>query len=103
MMDKKSHDHSVNEHTQMKELKSFGDIGNDSPNSIRRGGGEDPRRYAAQIMIDSAVRDHSYSGYNHNGVISDPESALGNNEHMKMMQRKAMGMGTPHPDGTYSR
>lgn len=87
----------------MKANRAGGMAGNDSPDSIRRGGGEDPRRYAAKVIMDTKVRDHDESGYNHNGVISDPESALGNNEHMKKMQARAMGMGTPEPDGTYRR
>lgn len=96
------HGMSVNQRREMKEDRSFGDIGDDSPDSIRRAGGEDPRRYDARILMDTKVRDHDQSGYNHNGV-QDPEAALGNNEHMAKMERKAMGMGTPNPDGTYRR
>lgn len=96
------HGHSVNERAQMKEERSFGDIGTDSPDSVRRGGGDDPRRYCAQIAIDRVVRDHDISGYNHNGVQA-PEAANGNNEHMSMMERRAMHMGSQHPDGTYSK
>ncbi len=84
-----------------KELRSDTATSHDSAASIQRGGGENPRRMAAKVMIDRSVRDHDESGYNHNGVISDPESAMGNNEHMRKMQARAMGMGTPEPDGTY--
>jgi len=85
------------------ELRTASESRGDSPDSIRKAGGEDPRRYEAKIIIDCKVRDHDESGYNHNGVISNPESALGNNEHMVKMQARAARMGTPNPDGTYSR
>lgn len=74
---------------------------NDSPNSIRRAGGEDPRRYDANIVMSTKVRDHDMSGYNHNGVKA-PEAALGNNAHMEIMERRVGAMGSPKPDGTYS-
>lgn len=101
--EKREHGRPVNEKPHMKELRTDTATTHDSPASIQRGGGEDPRRFEAQIIVDRAVRDHDVSGYNHNGVISDPESALGNNEHMRKMQAKAMGMGTPEPDGIYRR
>lgn len=76
---------------------------NDSPDSIRRGGGEDPRRYEAKILIDRVVRDNDMSGYNHNGTSSQPSNMGRENEmRMNMMDKKAMNMGDPHPDGTYS-
>jgi len=87
---------------EQKELRSASPMKEDSANSVRRGGGEDPRRYEANIMIDRQVRDNDQSGYNHNGVKA-PEAAIGNNEHMAKMEARAMHMGTPHPDGTYSR
>ena len=37
----------------------------DSDGSIRRAGGDDPRRHDASIVIDRKVRDHDQSGYNH--------------------------------------
>jgi hypothetical protein len=86
-----------------KELRSNTATTNDSPDSIRQAGGEDPRRHAFHPIMERKIRDHDESGFNHNGVISNPESALGNNEHMRKMQSRAMGMGTPNPDGTYSR
>lgn len=101
--EKREHGRPVNEKRGMKELRTDTATSHDTPASIQRGGGEDPRRHAAKIIMETKVRDHDESGYNHNGVISDPESALGNNEHMRMMQRKAMGMGTPEPNGTYRR
>lgn len=95
------HGMSVNQRKEMMGNRSFGEIGDDSPDSIRRAGGEDPRRYDAQIMINRTVMNHDMSGYNHNGVQA-PEAATGNNEYKAMMERKVMGMGTPNPDGTYS-
>lgn len=102
MEEKMEKGEKVNENRPMAGNRSFGDIGNDSPDSIRRGGGEDPRRYEAKILMDTKVRDHDMSGYNHNGVQA-PEAAIGNNEHMNLMERRANSMGTPNPDGTYSR
>lgn len=76
----------------------------DSPDSIRRGGGEDPRRYEAKIIIDRVVRDHDMSGYNHNATSSQPANNGRENEmQMHRMDREAMAKGTPHPDGIYSR
>ena len=68
----------------------------DSPASIQRAGGEDPRRRDVQIVIDRKVMDHDQSGYNH---AYTPESDAFN----RAAERKAMGMGTPHDDGTYSK
>jgi|GEM_PF-1966715 len=96
------HGNKVNENRPQKGLKSDTATSMDSADSIRKAGGEDTRRYDARILMDTKVRDHDQSGYNHNGV-QDPEAALGNNEHMAKMDRRAMGMGTPNPDGTYSR
>jgi hypothetical protein len=68
----------------------------DSPASIQRAGGQDPRRREVGIVIDRMVRDNDQSGYNH---AYTPEAA----EFNRAAESKAMGMGTPHPDGTYSR
>lgn len=68
----------------------------DSPDSIRRGGGEDPRRYEAKIVIERKVALHDQSGYNH---AYTPEA----DRFAREAERKAMGMGTPNPDGTYSK
>lgn len=97
-------DKMVNENRPQKELRSAAEQGKDSPDSIRRAGGEDPRRYDAKIAIDRVVRDHDMSGYNHNATSSQPANDGRENE-MMMRERdsKAMKMGTPHPDGTYSR
>lgn len=92
---------SVSEKTQMKELRS-GMSNKDSDDSIRRSGGEDPRRYEAKIMIDRTVTNHDQSGYNHNGIII-PEAATGNNEYKSMMDKRAMSMGMPNSDGTYEK
>ncbi len=66
----------------------------DSPDSVRRGGGEDPRRYEAKIVIDRKVMDHDQSGYNH---AYTPEM----DKFAREAERKAVGMGNPMPDGTY--
>lgn len=97
-------DSAVNMDRPMKGNRSFGSIGNDSPDSIRRGGGEDPRRYEARIAIDRVVKDNDMSGYNHNATSSQPANNGKENEmQMNRMDKKSAGMGTPHPDGTYSR
>jgi len=76
----------------------------DSADSIRRAGGEDPRRYEAKMVIDRKVRDHDISGYNHNATSSQPANGGHENEmHRKMMDARADGMGTPEPDGLYRR
>lgn len=68
----------------------------DSPDSIRRAGGEDPRRAQMQVVIDRKVMDNSQSGYNHAYTHESDSFA-------REAERKAMGMGTPHDDGTYSK
>lgn len=75
----------------------------DSPDSIRKAGGEDPRRYDAKILIERKVRDHEISGYNHNATSVQPANG-GNENEMYARQKdiKVKAMGTPHPDGTYS-
>lgn len=74
----------------------------DSPDSIRRGGGEDPRRYEAKIIIDRVVRDNDMSGYNHNATSSQPANNGRENEMWaKSQDVKAVKKGTPMPDGTY--
>lgn len=65
----------------------------DSLNGVRRAGGDDPRRYDAQIVIDRKVSMHDQSGYNH---AYTPEAGKFNRE----AERKAMGMGQTLPDGT---
>lgn len=93
----------VDQNRPQKELRSFGEIGNDSPDSIRRAGGEDPRRYDAKIAIDRVVKDNDMSGYNHNATSSQPANNGRENEmQMNRMDKKAANMGTPNPDGTYS-
>lgn len=78
------------------ELRSFGEVGEDRPDCVRRAGGEDPRRYEAKIAIDRVVTNHDQSGYNH-------AYTPGADSYARAEEKKAMGMGTPHPDGTYSR
>lgn len=79
----------------------------DSPDSIRRAGGEagmDPRRVDAKILIETKVRDHEMSGYNHNATPNQPANGAHENEiaYARMKDREANNMGTPNPDGTYS-
>lgn len=86
------------------ELRGPGEFGNDSPASVQRAGGHDPRRYDAKIVIDRAITDHDMSGYNHNATSSQPSNNGRENEMMmKKQDVKAMNMGTPNVDGTYSR
>jgi hypothetical protein len=87
--------HGIPEGT-MEEDRSFGKVGSDSPHDIQRGGGSDPRRPMAKIAIDRVVSMHDTSGYNH---AYTPNS----DSYARAEEKKAMGMGTPHPDGTYSR
>lgn len=97
-------DMKMNEKRPQKELRSDTATMHDSADSIRRGGGEDPRRYEAKIAIDRVVRDNDMSGYNHNGTSSQPANMGRENEmQMNRMDKKSSMMGTPHPDGTYSR
>lgn len=70
----------------------------DSPASIQRGGGEDPRRREVQIVMDRKISDHDQSGYNHQ---DRPE--MSNADYVAGQDRKVAAMGTPNPDGTYSR
>ena len=95
-------DNKVNESPEMKGNRSAARMGEDSADSIRRGGGEDPRRYEAKIAIDRVVRDNDMSGYNHNATSSQPSNDGRENE-MWANERdvKAVKMGTPNPDGTY--
>lgn len=97
-------DKKVDENREMMEDRHPIAMRENSPDSIRRGGGEDPRRYEAKITIDRVVRNNDMSGYNHNATSSQPANNGRENEmQMNMSDRKAAGMGTPNPDGTYSR
>lgn len=97
-------DKKINESPMMKGNRASGRVGEDSPNSIRRAGGEDPRRYDAKIIIDRVVKDNDMSGYNHNATSSQPANNGRENEmQMDRMDKKSNMMGTPNPDGTYSR
>lgn len=90
---------------EMKDNRAYDAKGiHDSDDSIRRAGGEDPRRYDAKILIDRKVMDHDMSGYNHNATSSQPANNGRENE-MRMREQdvKSAHMGTPNPDGTYSR
>lgn len=97
-------DMKVNESPEMKGNRSAPRAGMDSPDSIRRAGGEDPRRYDAKIAIDRVVRDNDMSGYNHNATSSQPSNNGRENEMWaKERDVKAVKMGTPEPDGMYRR
>lgn len=97
-------DNKVNENRPMLEDRHPNAERMDSPDSIRRGGGEDPRRYEAKIIIDRVVRDNDMSGYNHNATSSQPANNGRENEMtMNMRDVKAVKMGTPMADGTYRR
>src|SRR5205809_8056323 len=98
-------DNSVNQSPEMKGNRSSARLSDssDSPDSIRRAGGEDPRRYDAKIAIDRVVKDNDMSGYNHNATSSQPANNGKENEmQMNRMDKKANSMGTPNVDGTYS-
>jgi len=90
------------ERKEQKELRSFGNVGNDSPDSIRRAGGEDPRRYDAKIAIDRVIKDNDQSGYNHNATSSQPANdGRENTMQMNRQDKRSNMMGYPRPDGTY--
>jgi hypothetical protein len=99
-------DNKLNESPEMKGNRSSPRLSDnsDSPDSIRRGGGEDPRRYEAKIIIDRVVKDNDMSGYNHNATSTQPANNGRENEmQMNRLDKRANMMGTPNPDGTYSR
>jgi hypothetical protein len=98
-------DNQINQSPEMMGNRSSSRMSDnsDSADSIRRGGGEDPRRYEAQILIDRVVTDNDMSGYNHNATSSQPANNGRENEmRMAQMDKKSAGMGTPNSDGTYS-
>jgi len=75
----------------------------DSPDSIRRAGGEDPRRHEAKIIIERKIFDHSISGYNHNSTPIQPANGGHENElYVRKKELRAGAMGTPNSGGTYS-
>lgn len=95
-------DKMVNENRPQMELRHPNAERNDSPDSIRRAGGEDPRRYMAKIAIDRVVRDNDVSGYNHNATSSQPANNGRENEmYMNKKDIHAVNMGSPNVDGTY--
>ena len=97
-------DMKVNQDREMLEERHPDKEMQDSDESIQRAGGEDPRRYMAKIAIDRVVRDNDMSGYNHNATSSQPANDGRENEmQMNRMDKRAPTMGTPNPDGTYSR
>jgi hypothetical protein len=100
----REHGRPVNEKRPQTELRHMGMQNTDNMQDIQRGGGSDPRRYQAKILIDRTVRDHDMSGYNHNATSSQPANGGHENQmYEKEMDVKAVKMGTPNPDGTYSR
>ena len=77
---------------------------NDSDDSVRRAGGEDPRRREVQVVMDRKIEDHDMSGYNHNSTSSQPANYSHENVMWaKEQDVKAMRMGTPNVDGTYRK
>lgn len=98
--EKMEHGKKVNENRPMMEDRHPDKMMMDSPDSIRRAGGEDPRRHDAKIAIERTVRNHDQSGYNHNGVIDRPEAAHGNNEYKAMKEREVESTPQQRPDGT---
>ena len=94
----------VNENRPMLANRHPDKVNMDSADSIRRAGGEDPRRYDAKIIIDRKIVDHDMSGYNHNATAYQPSNDGRENEmQRRMMDARAPRMGTPEPDGTYRR
>ena len=72
----------------------------DSPDSVRRAGGEDPRRYDAKIAIERVVKDHSVSGYNHNATSNQPANGGHENEmYMKMKDAEVERTPEIQPNG----
>jgi hypothetical protein len=104
MEERAEHGRKTNENRPQMELRHPGAHHvHDSPNDIRRGGGSDHRRYEAQIIIDRKIRDHDMSGYNHNATSTQPANGGHENEMYENEQDvKAVRMGTPNPDGTYT-
>lgn len=97
------HGKGVSMNRPQAELRHMGIQNTDHMQDIQSGGGSDPRRYQAKIMIDRAVRDNDMSGYNHNATSSQPSNDGRENEmYENEKDVKAVGMGTPNPDGTYS-
>ena len=70
---------------------------NDSDNSVRQGGGEDPRRAMFHPIMETKIRDHDMSGYNHNATGVQPSNFASEQD------IKSYRMGTPLVDGTYSK
>lgn len=80
----------------MGEDRSFGKVGSDNAHDIMRAGGSDPRRPQANIVIERKIKDHDQSGFNH---AYSPNS----DSYAREAEKKAMGKGTPMPDGLYRR
>ena len=81
--------------TSMGALRSFGEVPSSSDDDIRRAGGSDPNRYDCKVPIDRTITNHQKDGFNPNYQHNDP--------YVSTAESKAMAMGTPNPDGTYSR
>lgn len=80
----------------MGESRSFSTPPASSRHDIMRAGGSDPHRPMAANVIERKVFDHDQSGYNH-AYTPDSDS------YARAAEKKAMGMGNPNPDGTYSK
>lgn len=72
----------------------------DSPDSIRRAGGEDPRRYDAKIVMDRKIADHDRTGYNHQ---TRPNMLEEQRTFMESQEGKAADRGSIEPDGIFRR
>lgn len=82
--------------TTMGGNRSFPTPPESSRHDIMRAGGSDPHRPMAKNVIERKVVDNDQSGYNHAYTPNSDAFA-------REAERKAMGKGTPNPDGTYSR
>jgi hypothetical protein len=92
----------VNENRPQLELRHPNAERMDSADSIRRAGGEDPRRFGAKIVIDRVVRDYDMSGYNHNATSSQPSNNGRENEMWaKSQDVKVAKKGSINPDGNF--
>lgn len=72
--------------------------GNDSPDSIRRAGGEDPRRYTAKIVIERKISDHDRSGYN---LQTKPNEDTERRTWKESQEGKAADLGEIQPNGIF--
>ena len=72
----------------------------DSPDSIRRAGGEDPRRRDVKIVMDRKIADHDRSGYN---MQTKPDMDAETRTWKESQEGKSADKGTIEPDGIFRR